>query len=81
MSQKQQSLYPDITTAAGYMDRFWQLVSENQHFRDPMRKALFSLESELLSKHGVRRYTTYFSFSAAKTRGCEGIRLTVYEVV
>ena len=71
----------DIKTPEGYMSRFWDYVAENQDQRDPMRKALISLEGELLSRHGVRRYTSYVSFSAAKSRGQNGIRLTSVETV
>lgn len=50
------------------MSRFWELVAERQDSRSPMNDALISLESELLVALGVRRYTTYKSFSAAKSR-------------
>ena len=71
----------DIKTSDGYMKRFWELAAENQEYRDPMRKALISLEGELLARHGVRRYTSYDSFSAAKSRGGRGIRLTCKKTV
>lgn len=71
----------DIKTPDGYMERFWELAAENREHRDPMRKALISLERELLSRHGVRRYKTYDSFSAAKSRGSGGIRLTPAKTV
>lgn len=63
------------------MRRFWELAAENREHRDPMRKALISLEGELLARHGVRRYRSYDSFSAAKSRGCRGIRLTPTKTV
>lgn len=59
---------PDITTQSGYMERFWELVSENRFSKSPMRDALNSLESELYAQYGLRRYTTYVSFSVAKMR-------------
>lgn len=63
------------------MKRFWELAGENQGHRDPMRKALRGVESELLTQHGLRRYKSYDSFSAAKSRGCRGIRLTPEKTV
>lgn len=66
---------PDIKTPGGYMSRFWELASETDS-RSPMRDALRRLESELSEQHGVRRYSTYESFSAAKSRGLTGVRLT-----
>jgi len=71
----------DIKTPEGYMQRFWELTSEYQEHRDPMRKALISIEGELLTEYGVRRYSSYDSFSAAKSRGRSGIRLTIVETV
>lgn len=71
----------DIKTSEGYMQRFWELAAENQDYRDPMRKALICVESELQEIYGVRRYSSYDSFSAAKSRGHSGIRLTVIETV
>lgn len=59
---------PDITTQSGYMERFWELVSENRLSKSPMRNALILLESELYAQYGLRRYTTYVSFSVVKTR-------------
>lgn len=59
---------PDLTTHSGYMDRFWELVSENHDNRAPMRNALNCVESELLQSNGAGRYNTYHSFSAAKSR-------------
>ena len=72
---------PDLKTQDGYMQRFWELVQENNSCSAPMRKALISLESELLSRYGVRRYSSYDSFSAAKSRGPAGIRLTIVQSV
>ena len=71
----------DISTPRGYMNRFWELASEHQDSRAPMREALRSLESELSANHGARRYSTYESFSAAKSRGLGGIRLTFSKTV
>ena len=59
---------PDITTPAGYMQRFWELVGEKQHSRSPMRDALASLEGELFEQYGVRRYKSYSSFAATRHR-------------
>ena len=59
---------PDLTTHSGYMDRFWELVAEHPENRAPMKNALNCVESELLASSVVRRYTTYLSFSAAKSR-------------
>lgn len=50
------------------MNRFWELVSDFQDNKAPMRNALISLESELYSSEGIRRYKSYKSFSAAKSR-------------
>ena len=58
----------DLKTHDGYMQRFWELVAENRNDRAPMKKALICLESELYARHGLRRYTTYVSFSMAKMR-------------
>lgn len=71
----------DLTTHIGYMARFWELVSANLDTKAPMRNALFSLESELYSNYGVRRYSTYRSFSTAKSRKPGGVRLTKVETV
>ncbi len=48
------------------MARFWELVSEKQASRSPMRDALASLEEELESVHGARRYKSYGSFAATR---------------
>lgn len=59
----------DITTPDGYMQRFWELVSEkNKTSRSPMRDALKSLEDELQEQYGIRRYTSYSSFAAARNK-------------
>lgn len=65
----------DLTTARGYAARFWELVAEKQDSRCPMHDALQLVESELYERHGLRRYTSYGSFSAAKSRRQGGIRL------
>ncbi len=59
---------PDITTPDGYMERFWELVSEKQAERAPMRSSLKALENELLEQYGVRRYKSYGSFAATRGR-------------
>ena len=59
---------PDLTTHSGYMDRFWEHVSEHPEKRDPMKYALICVESELRSSHGVQRYSSYRSFSTVKGR-------------
>lgn len=59
----------DITTNQGYLQRFWERVQGNPDSRHPMRDAHISVESELRTQHGLRRYSTYRSFSAAKSRG------------
>lgn len=65
----------DIKTSDGYMKRFWELAQERRESRTMMSDALRSLESELCERHGVRRYSNYKSFSAAKSRGKNGIRV------
>lgn len=61
----------DLTTNKGYMSRFWECVQDNPDSRHPMRDALNSVESELRARHGLRRYSTYRSFSTAKGRGTQ----------
>ncbi len=61
-------------TNDGYIARFWELVAEYRENRAPMRDALISLESELLVSSGVQRYSTYRSFSAAKSRKPQGAK-------
>lgn len=58
----------DIRTSQGYMIRFWQLVSESSDASAPMRLAFISIESELYHFHGLRRYSSYRSFSTVKRR-------------
>lgn len=58
----------DITTHSGYLQRFWREVQERPESRHPMRDAHICVESELRTEHGLRRYSTYRSFSTAKTR-------------
>ena len=57
-----------ITTVSGYMNRFWQLVSENQQSRSPMRDAFRALEGELSEQYNVRRYKSYNSFAATRCK-------------
>lgn len=65
----------DILTNTGYMRRFWERVSDLEDSRQPMRDALKEVEEELANEHGVRRYSTYESFSASKSRNKDrGVR-------
>jgi len=59
----------DLTTHDGYMRRFRELTQASADSRCPMRDAHISVESELRSGYGLRRYSTYRSFSTAKSRG------------
>lgn len=64
-------------THRDYLNRLYELAGQQQAHRDPMRKAWISLEAELRAKYGVRRYCTYNSFRAGKSRKPAGLRLTI----
>lgn len=68
-------------THADYLRRLYELASDQQAYRDPMRKAWILIEAELRARYGVRRYYTYNSFKAGRSRKPVGIRLTVCELV
>lgn len=68
-------------THADYLRRLYELAALHQAERDMMRCAWISIEAELRARYGVRRYYTYNSFKAGRSRKPLGVRLTVCELV
>lgn len=70
----------NLLTHGGYMNRYFELLSDFSEHRDASRRAWQAVEAELCERFGVCRYRTHNSFQAARSHGTMVAKFSVASV-